>query len=143
MRLQISGTHDGPRAIAVAAIRDAAGRLLVTSAGVDGRTYARPPGGGIDLGERAADAVVRELREELGLEAVEPRLLGVLESPLRLPQGLRHEIVFVFEVHVDAEAILPCTTDAGHPVWWLTAEHRADPDLTLVPEGLAELLGLD
>ena len=41
MRLQISGTHDGPRAIAVAAIRDAAGRLLVTSAGVDGRTYAR------------------------------------------------------------------------------------------------------
>ena len=56
------------RSIAIAVIRRADGALLVTSAVEPGtaetgtpRTLVRPPGGGIDPGESAADAVAREL----------------------------------------------------------------------------------
>lgn len=40
----------------------------------------RPPGGTIEFGERGAATVVRELREELGADVVEPRYLGTLEN---------------------------------------------------------------
>ncbi|MCR8671881.1 NUDIX domain-containing protein [Agrococcus sp. HG114] len=131
------------RAIAIAAIRRADGALLVTST-VDpatGRTLVRPPGGGIDPGELAADAVVRELHEELGLEVAGPRLLGVLESIVGFAGRARHEHMFVFAVEVAADASWPSTTDAGHPVWWLEPARFADAEIDLVPVGLVGLLG--
>ncbi|WP_306232217.1 NUDIX domain-containing protein [Agrococcus beijingensis] len=130
------------RPIAIAVVRDAAGALLVTSA-VDpstGRTLARPPGGGIEPGELAADTVVRELLEELGLEVTGPRLLGVLENVFPFAGRTLHEHVFVFAVEAGADASLPSTTDAGHPVWWLPEARFDDPELDLVPAGLRELL---
>ena len=39
----------------------------------DEGTFYRPPGGGIDFGERAADAAVREMREEFGIQLTEVR----------------------------------------------------------------------
>jgi 8-oxo-dGTP pyrophosphatase MutT (NUDIX family) len=130
------------RPIAIAVVRDAKGALLVTSA-VDpttGRTFARPPGGGIDPGELAADAVVRELQEELGVDAAAPRLLGVLEHRFAFGGRAGHEHVFVFAVEMPADASLPSTTDAGHPVWWLPAARFTAAELDLVPAGLLELL---
>jgi 8-oxo-dGTP pyrophosphatase MutT (NUDIX family) len=44
----------------------------------DGRTFHRLLGGGVELGERSVEAVVREIAEELGATMLEPRLLGVL-----------------------------------------------------------------
>jgi ADP-ribose pyrophosphatase YjhB (NUDIX family) len=58
----------------------------------------RPLGGGIEFGERAADAVRRELAEELGLTIADPRLLGVVENLYEHEGANGHEIVFVFEV---------------------------------------------
>jgi len=64
---------------AVACIRNAAGQVLLTHRRDNGRWHL--PAGFMDLGESAAETVVREVREELGL-IVEPlRLLGVYSGP--------------------------------------------------------------
>jgi ADP-ribose pyrophosphatase YjhB (NUDIX family) len=59
----------------------------------------RPLGGTIEFGERASNALKRELAEELGLAVTEPRLLTVLENLYTHHGATGHEIVFVFETH--------------------------------------------
>ncbi len=130
-----------PRAIAIAVVRRDDGALLVTSATEPrtGRTLVRPPGGGIEPGESAEEAVVRELREELGVELGEPRLLGELEHRVSFAGRELHERVSVFAA-APPDVPLPSTTDAGHPAWWLEADRFADSTIELVPAGLVGLL---
>ncbi len=63
-------------------IFDSAGRLLVLRHD-DGDLWA-PPGGMIEPGETPAEAVVREAREEIDVEAVPTDLIGVRRSWLRV-----------------------------------------------------------
>ncbi|MCU0513618.1 MAG: NUDIX domain-containing protein [Anaerolineae bacterium] len=62
-----------------AIIFDEQGRLLLTRRTDNGRWCL--PGGGMDAGESAAEACIREVREETGLEIVIVRLIGVYSSP--------------------------------------------------------------
>ena len=65
----------------------------------------RPLGGGIEPGERAAEALRRELMEELGLAIAEPKLLAVIENLFEHHGTPGHEIVFVLETAFrDAQA---------------------------------------
>ncbi|SFS16544.1 ADP-ribose pyrophosphatase YjhB, NUDIX family [Agrococcus baldri] len=130
------------RPIAIALIRRADGALLVTSAVEpgSGRMLVRPPGGGLDAGETAADAVARELQEELGLAVTGIAPLRVIEHRVAFAGRERHELVHVLTATMGADASVPPTTDAGHPVWWLTPDRFDDPALELVPSGLRSLL---
>ena len=60
-------------------------------------TFYRPLGGGVEFGELGAQAVVREIREEIGAEIVNVRYLATLENIFELEGAPGHEIVLVYE----------------------------------------------
>jgi len=59
----------------------------------------RPVGGTIEFGERAADALSREFREELGEDICDLQALCVLENLYTHNGAGGHEIVFVFSAN--------------------------------------------
>lgn len=64
------------------------------------------PGGGIDLGERATDALLRELDEELGISARITGFLGVYEWLWNEENGQPHHNVSYFFA-VESEQLYP------------------------------------
>ncbi len=78
------------------------------------------PGGGMDPGESAAEACLRELVEETGLEARVVRLVGIYTTPdllIEYPDGNKIQPVsFSFEVEViGGELVLTDETlDVGY-----------------------------
>lgn len=65
---------------AAACIRDEKGRVLILRR-ADGANLWGFPGGAMEVGESAAEAVVREVREEAGLEVEPVALIGLYSSP--------------------------------------------------------------
>ena len=66
--------------------------LLQNRVKQDWRGYAMP-GGHVEPGESIVEAVIREMREETGLEIIKPKLCGVKQFPI---EGGRY-LVFLFE----------------------------------------------
>ena len=58
--------------------------------------FYRPLGGGIEFGERSADAFVREMREELGAEVTNVRYLGMIESIFTHRGKRGHEYMLLY-----------------------------------------------
>ncbi|RBJ04766.1 NUDIX hydrolase [Micromonospora provocatoris] len=108
-------------------------------------TFYRPLGGGIDFGETAEAAVRRELREELGVELLDVRLLGVLENLFHAFGRDGHEIVFSFDCRLadrslyERDAVGEIRDDAGTKVMWRSLD-SFDAGSPLYPAGLVELL---
>ncbi len=72
------------------------GKILLCKAKGGSSTYL--PGGHIEFGETAAEALVREMKEESGLDVEVGKLLGVLENSF-LQHGEKHcEINLVYEM---------------------------------------------
>ncbi|WP_431874197.1 NUDIX hydrolase [Micromonospora marina] len=108
-------------------------------------TFYRPLGGGIDFGETAEAAVRRELREELGVELLDVRLLGVLENLFHAFGRDGHEIVFIFDCRIadqsvyERDAVGEIRDDTGTKVMWRSL-NSFDAGSPLYPAGLVELL---
>ncbi|HEV8656741.1 MAG TPA: NUDIX domain-containing protein [Candidatus Limnocylindria bacterium] len=107
----------------------------------------RPAGGTIEFGERGSDTVVREIREELGVEVVDPSYLGTVENIFTYLGVTGHELVRVYAVRfadprLYARERFDCVEVDGVPftcVWKPLADFRAGAPL--YPDGLLALIG--
>lgn len=138
------------RPIALCLFRHA-GRILVGGGydAVKREHYCRPLGGGIEFGERGAEAIVREIREELGAEVEDVGWLGTLENLFTCEGEAGHEIVLVFDAVFADRSLYGRAVLHGHEqgaaVEAFTAEWKSLDELAagpgrLVPEGLAAFL---
>ena len=113
-----------------------------------GESFRYPPGGQVEFGERAEDAVVREIREKLGRSIELTHRLGAAENLFRLGGVESHEVVFEFVARfVEADtpddlAPLEAVGDRAEAYvarWFPLAEVLAGTH-HFVPEGLRERL---
>lgn len=80
------------------AIKD--GKILLCKAKGGSSTYL--PGGHIELGETGREALVREIKEETGLNSTTGRFMGVVENSF-IQKGKKHsEINLVYELELDS-----------------------------------------
>ena len=75
------------------------------------RSYSYLPGGHIEFGETGREALVREMKEETGLDATAGDLLGVVESQF-VQKGEKHcEINLIYRMEVrggEGERVRSC-----------------------------------
>lgn len=91
------------------------------------------PGGRVEEGELLAEAVVRELAEETGLEGVCGELVGWVE---RVADD-HHFVILDFAVQLLDPSATPVAGDDAAEVRWVPLEEVAEHRLV---EGLAEFL---
>ena len=101
----------GVRVAASAVIFDRRGRLLLQQRS-DGGQWGLP-GGSVEVGESVREAVIREVREETGLEVRVRRLVGVYSEPkrqvVRYPDGnVWHYVSVCFECAVRSGELTTC-----------------------------------
>lgn len=122
------------------------GRILVAK-GRDrsnDAAFFRPLGGGIRFGETGAQALAREMLEELGEEIGALRYLGTLESIFHYRERPRHELLRIYDAEfVDRSVYERASVQAQEGGRRIRARWLALTDLgstPLVPEGLTALL---
>ncbi|MDT0465338.1 NUDIX domain-containing protein [Streptomyces gibsoniae] len=126
----------------VAFVRDATGRVLMIQRSDNGRWAL--PGGGHDIGETIADTVVREVREETGIEVEVAGLSGIYTDPghvMRYDDGeVRQQFSLCFRarpvggrLRTSSETTQVRWVDPGdlqgldvHPTMRLRIEHAMD-----------------
>lgn len=120
---------------------------LLLEHGHDSRTgvsFYRPPGGGVEFGEYAADALRREFMEELGIAVDVGARRAVLENIFVYEGVSCHELVFIHDV-VPCDAgfyavAAPLRLDNGcSPLCWRRPQEILREGMALYPAGLPQL----
>lgn len=108
------------------------------------------PGGHVEFGEPAADALVREIKEELGIDLEAGHLIGVCEASFsqarKSNKGERkhHEINLVFAMHpphsekLDRSLLLSQEQQIAFE--WLPLKQLAVEPGRLLPTGIASII---
>ena len=135
------------RALALAVFRR--GDAILVGEGYDplkNQTFYRPLGGGIEFGEHSLVALRREMREEIGAEIKNVRLLGTVENLFVFNGVPGHEIVQMYEAEFVDESLyaqVEFTVNEGpligKAVWKSLGEFQ-NGEAPLYPEGLLGLL---
>jgi 8-oxo-dGTP pyrophosphatase MutT (NUDIX family) len=109
--------------------------------------FYRPLGGGIEFGEKGADAVRRELKEEINVDVTDLNYLGMLENIYTFNGGSYHEVVLVYdgtliEAGLYEEAMIlgkEANGDDIRAMWKELGEFKQGKSI-LYPPGLLEML---
>lgn len=117
--------------------RDGCVLLSRMAAGTKGAGSWVMPGGGVSFGEDPADAVLRELDEETGLEGVVGEVLGVrsaLMHPHETPSGHRlHVLGILYRVEITGGELRDETGGStDHAEWIPLADLDALPAMSLL-----------
>lgn len=125
------------------------GKLLL-SEGYDpakDEKYLIPVGGGIEFGETAEEAAIRETLEEIGAEIYDLSLLGVTENIFTFDNQKGHEIVFVYEAKLEDEDLYHKqeiigveTNGESFVVKWFSEDEIKSNRVPFYPNGIAGLL---
>ena len=114
---------------------------------VKGEYFYRPIGGGIEYGEKSAEALIREVREEIDTEISNLTYIGTVENIFTFNGEVGHEIVQVYDADfVDSifytEALFEGKEDDGSifKIMRLPISRFQNGELRLVPEGLLNLI---
>ena len=85
------------------------GRVLVQQ--FEDETFWCLPGGRVEMGEPAEEALLREMREELGCEATIKRLLWVIDNHFVHQNRIHHELGLYFAIELPEG----CAQASGEP----------------------------
>ena len=133
------------RPVALAVIRDGSRLLVRRYTAPDGDRYYRPLGGAIEFGERAAQAVKREILEEIAAEIEQIRHLTTVENIFERDGERAHQIEFLFEARFVDRSLYRAepingTESSGKRIEAVWLDLSEPLDGPLYPEGLRELL---
>lgn len=110
-------------------------------------TYLRPIGGGIEFGETSAQAIEREVLEEINQQITKPKLLVVLENLFTFDGQQGHEIVFVYDAEFIDSALYTeieirgCETSGlSYIAQWLSREQIELNQYPVYPTGIEQWL---
>ena len=128
---ELAGIETIARGVAIAD-----GKILLCRAKGGSSTYL--PGGHIEFGETGREALVREIREEMGVASTTGRFRGVVENSF-LQHGKPHaEINLVYELKFERLPEAVAKEDWIEFVWW-PLERLGEANL--LPAQFAELAG--
>ncbi|HLJ68346.1 MAG TPA: NUDIX domain-containing protein [Chloroflexota bacterium] len=142
-----TGSSPRPLALGIFRSRD---RIFVTKAydPVKDQIFYRPLGGVIEFGERGAESVARELKEEIGADVTDLRYISTLENIYTYAGSPGHEIILLYEGRFVDPAWYERDVEVGleqladRPLMrgiWVQLE-EFDSDTPLYPDGLLDLL---
>ena len=129
----MSGPGDRAQVCVGAVVIDDDRLLLIRRGTAPSKGMWSIPGGRVEFGETLAEAVVREVREETGIEVVCERFLGWVE---RFDEHIHVVVLDFVATPLETDPPLIAGDDAAECAWvpiWQVPEYR-------LVEGLAEFL---
>ena len=111
------------------------------------KRFFRPLGGAIKFWEAGAEALQREIKEEIGQEIEDVRYLGLIENRFTCDGQAGHEIVLVYSGNFIDGAVFEkmefagCEDDGSEiRVRWVDISYFSENPGLLVPEELLDIL---